>query len=85
MIIEKTVLVDKWLLVNADDKSSWKYLFLIDGKLHSLSEAEELHKQFCNQPDRLNPEDTIPKVDWINFKGQKTMDCICDSQNCENK
>ncbi len=57
MIVEKTVLIDKWLLVNADDKSSWKYLFLIDGKLHGLSEAEELYNQFKNQPERSKRED----------------------------
>lgn len=71
MIIEKTVLIDKWLLINADDKSSWKYLFLIEGKLHSLSEAEELYNQFKNQRERLNPEDIRNNV--------------CDSPTSENK
>lgn len=57
MMIENTVLIDKWLLINADDKGSWKYLFLIEGKLHSLSEAQELYERYSNQPERLNPED----------------------------
>jgi hypothetical protein len=38
-----------------------------------------------NQPERLNPEDTIGKVDWINFKGEPTIPCVCDSPTTENK
>ena len=90
MIIEKTVLIDKWLLINADDKASWKYLFLIDGKLRGLSEAEELYNQFKNQPDRLNPEERQLMEDLGMIKiiaSPISMDyfTLCDSQNCDNK
>lgn len=48
--------------------------------------TEELWNQIMrSRPERLSPEGTIPKVDWFNFNGQKTMDCVSDSLNQANK
>lgn len=46
MIIENVVLIDKWLLINSDNKGNWKYLFLVEGKMHSISEAEQLYQKY---------------------------------------
>ena len=53
MIIENVALIDKWLLINKDNKSSWKYLFLVEGKLHSLSEAEDLYTKYSEKEKEI--------------------------------
>lgn len=97
MIKEDVVFIDRWLLINKDNKSNWKYLFLVDGKIHTLSEAEDLYNEYHNQPERLNPEGK----NWFGMRGivndgicyfedgtsydfTKPID-VCDSPNCDNK